>query len=486
MARRQVERPRAGEFRVPCSGKAWGWLAVLALMLAPQPAAAATIRVDDVASADRLVAEAPSSPRDRALKAWANKAVLAEILYVLRHPPEQLGEAEAMLVEAALSRAPDSRAWLRRRLIARLMLADPRRARSRWAEMARFAGEFPRHPRASAFRITALLPDSGAYEAYGSAVRIGIELGLEATRKERGLPFELNLRTTGEDDPARAVEAFDEAAASSGVMIGPLLSVPTFAVGTASRYTAIPIVSPTATDETVGEVATTVFQIGPSGFERGVTLGKEAFAGGTVRVGVLVSSDFETAPLVRGFLTIAGEMDAAVAARLTYASGSFNFENEVREIAKAGLDLLFWDGEGREAEALLRELSRQRVSVRLCGGGALAPDRHHAQTRLLLDGVLFVGDDWQVPREIADELAARDTTGADVVLALRGYLAGRMVGAAVASGALCPEEITAFLAARLGDRPYLKSLGFLDLRSIGATLPVYAVQQGRASRIDNQ
>ena len=54
-----------------------------------------------------------------------------------------------------------------------------------------------------------------------------------------------------------------------------------------------------------------------------------------------------------------------------------------------------------------------------------------------------------------------------------------MISAAVASGALCPEEIADFLAARTAAEPYLKSRGFLDLGPAGATLPVYTVRKGK-------
>ena len=66
---------------------------------------------------------------------------------------------------------------------------------------------------------------------------------------------------------------------------------------------------------------------------------------------------------------------------------------------------------------------------------------------------------------------------------MRGFLAGRLVSAAVAEGSLCPEEIASYLRSRLAAPPYLRARGFLDLRREGVFLPVFAVTRGRAVRV---
>ncbi|HYM82165.1 MAG TPA: hypothetical protein VEY91_12245, partial [Candidatus Limnocylindria bacterium] len=186
----------------------------------------------DVRAADGLAGQPPSRERDRLLERWAVRAPLVELLYVLRRPPVELGRSEAALVRAAVARAPKDRVALRRNLASRLALVAPGAGRRTLAEL----GSTPvSRPRASVFRIAALLPDSGNYEAEGRAVRLGIEVGLEHANARTSTPIELAFWPTGDDQPARAAAAFDSAAVLSGVVIGELLVPPTQALTTESR-----------------------------------------------------------------------------------------------------------------------------------------------------------------------------------------------------------------------------------------------------------
>src|SRR5262249_6479907 len=154
--------------------------------------------------------------------------------------------------------------------------------------------------------------------------------------------------------------------------------------------------------------------------------------------------------------------------------------DEVRDLTAKKVELLFWDGDAREVEFLLRQLARDRVAVRICGGEALAPERQHPETRLLLEGVQIVSEDWRLAGSLETRLAPADSiTESERSLRTRGWIAGSMLAAAIESGALCPEEITRWLAAHTASDPWLSSRGFLDASVLGARLPVYVVKRGR-------
>src|SRR6185503_6063718 len=102
------------------------------------------------------------------------------------------------------------------------------------------------------------------------------------------------------------------------------------------------------------------------------------------------------------------------------------FGVDIRSLIGQRVTTLFCDGSPTESAALLRQLTRERVSVRLCGGEGFAPDRHHRETRVLLEGVVYVAEDWN--------LVAADQAALDKVLEpqgaapaspahVRGYLA---------------------------------------------------------------
>jgi hypothetical protein len=66
---------------------------------------------------------------------------------------------------------------------------------------------------------------------------------------------------------------------------------------------------------------------------------------------------------------------------------------------------------------------------------------------------------------------------------VRGFLAGRLVRDAVRSGALCPEEVAAWLDQRRRAEPHLREHGFVDFGVPGTTLPVHVVRRGKATRV---
>lgn len=429
--------------------------------------------------AEALLATPASSARDRALRTWAEKhASLGDLVALLRLPPERLGANEGMLAQTAFDRTPADRAALRRRLGARLALANaeaPRGARGRSAPNVAVAPV--RYPRASVFRVGAILPDSGSYGGYGRSVLEGLRASLIDSA---GLAIEVEARASGEDRPAMALAAFDSVAPAIGSAVGELLSVPTLVLAAAARYVDLPLVSPTATDEEVGTLGSSVFQIGPSAYLCGERLALAILGAATPRVGVLISSAAGAA-MSEGFMAAARARGARVVWQDEYPAGTLNFRDNVRALVANQVELLFWDGEAREAEALVRQLARDQVSMRLCGGSGLDPANQHSEARVLLEGVQYAGNDWQPSPELAAvvERAVPDGGEREHGLALRGWLAGRMLRAAVASGALCPEEIRDWLAAHRAGDEYLKDHGFLDLSGEDVSIPVYTVRKGK-------
>jgi len=463
------------------------WIAtaacLAALLWAPRQLAAASESLD-LGRAEALAMGRGDPQRDRALKLWAQRAPLAELLYVLRRSPAELGASEALLVSVALDRTPADRPALRRRLAARLALVAPPRRSRRSIPGTSVPSDLVVPVRASVFRIAVLLPDSGGYQGFGRALLAGLEVGLKAGVPTALLP-ELQVWGTGEEQPGRAVAALDSAARTAGVAVGELLSVPTLVIAAGARFLGIPVVSPTATDESIGTLGPMVFQVGPSGYERGARLADFMLAKGPRRVGILSSSSVAQGSLATGFATAAEGAGSPIVWQKTYPPGTTNFRDDVRALTFRGIELLLWDGEAREAEALVRQLAKDRVSLKICGGQALAPQQFHAATRVLLEGVQYVGDEWVLPaptQALLDSAATERGGERAGPLHVRGYLAGRAIRDAVSSGALCPEEIAASIASRVGSDVYLRARGFLDTSVEGAELPIYVVRRGASVR----
>ncbi|HTR96869.1 MAG TPA: ABC transporter substrate-binding protein [Candidatus Acidoferrales bacterium] len=429
----------------------------------------------DRAGADHLATLPESGERDDRLASWARNASLDDVLWVLRREPAQLGRAESALLAAALKRVPPARAELRRQLEVRALRADPRAARR--AGLPPEALEL-RRCGASAFRVGVLLPDRGDYAGYASEVRAGIDVGLRAgTPPGAPLP-ESEFHGTGDGDAAIGAAALDSVSRTCDAVIGELLSVPTTALAAAARVYGLPLVSPTATDEGIGGIGPTIFQVGPSSALRARALARAVVRPG-LRVGILTSSANGRAPFVDAFAAAAESLGAKLVRRDVYPAGTIDFHLASRSVRTFGAEVLFWDGESREADGLLRQLAADGVSVRLCGGAALAPEQFHTTSRSLLEGVTWVADDWVLAPTDAARLdsLARARGDKPGPLAVRGYLAGRRIADAIAAGARTPGEIAAHLRpAEAGAR----TAGFLDVAPDGATLPVYTLNRGHA------
>lgn len=444
--------------------------AIALALLAPAPPPA---RAGADVVAEALLRQPVSAERSRGLATWLRTAPLAAELRLLRYGPDVLGPDERPLVEAALRQAPKAEPDLRRRLEARRELAlagEGRRTKADPADLRAL------RPRQSVWRVGVLLPDSGDYAGFAATVEAAVVAGL-AWDPAAG-PFLVEHHGTGDAEPARAAAALDTAVTACGVVVGELLSEPTFALAAGTRIAGVPLVSPTATDESIGHAGPAVFQVGPPNALRGERLARTFLAPGR-KVAIITSSARGHAPLVEAFAAAAESLGATIVRRDVYAPGVTDFRSFSRGLRTFGAEVLFWDGDSREVVPLLRQLGSDGISVRVCGGAALSPDQFHTGEKLLLEGVSFVADDWQLApaQQAAVDSLAEARGERPGSLWTRGFLAGRRIAAAVAEGARTPAE----LAARLVSRdPSLRAGGFLDATREGASIPVFTVQHGEA------
>ncbi len=477
------EGPRSGSWLAGLpSLLAFASLLTLGALASPAPGAERSYAVpSSLPAAESLATEPSSRRRDEALGRWARRASLEDLVFLLRRPAAELAGGEAAMLNAALASAPENRADLRARLWSRLARSGSASDRARaLREMAR-TGALPRaQPAASVFRWGILLPDSGDYDAESQAIRIGIEAGVARFPSLGGRAIDLEIVPTGHDDPGRAVAGFDAVTERAGVVIGELLGRPTLAVAAAARMRSVPLISPAASDEDIGRMGPAIFQIGPSREQSGAALARQALVQ-RPRWGWLASTTLADGPFLRGFLRVADSLGVLPVWNATYSPGSQDHRGAIRAARGQGVALLVWDGEAREAEPLLRQLAQERGGVRVAGGAELNPGLYHPNAVALLENAWIVSEEWTLP---ASDHAWLDSTlkvqGVDTVQPhhARGFRAARVLAAAVSSGALAPEEITAFLdqwrdaGAAGGEQGFL--LGFE-----GASLPVGVVRRGR-------
>lgn len=450
-----------------------------ALLVAPGPRAMAAPRVTipvprSWAGADSLVSSFERSPaRLTAFRGWAKGAALEDLLYVLRRESAVLGDLEAPALEAALSRAGTERTELRARLAARLALASPRRGSAPVA-----ADAAAPH---SAYRIGMLLPGEGEQAEDAEQLNLGFGLGLASRTAPSRPPFELLVAHTAQDSPADVAVAFDSLQRGVALVCGGFTRASAQLLAAASRWSGLPAVLP-AVDDEAGRLSPNAWAIGPAAEVRGAALAAAMKIAPGDRVAAITSSAADTA-FTAGFAAACRGRGAAFVTRIGYAAGNASFAAEVRALQSQRITVLFWDGDASEAAPLLRQLTRDRVSLRICGGDGFDPARHHRETRVFLEGVLFAGEDWLLDPKAGAELSQGLEAiggGSAGALHVRGWLAGRAVGRALASGAASPGEVAAALA-KLG-LPGGTPPRMLAVIPEGAELPVFMISAGRAVR----
>jgi ABC-type branched-subunit amino acid transport system substrate-binding protein len=452
--------------------------ACAALVLAVGTLSAAPKRVTlTVDEAERWAESPGSAVRDRVLSEWARDASLDELLWLLRHPSSTLAGAEPALVDAAILRTPPERAELLQRLLARRAIVVPRPARGK-KEPPLPSLEALR-PWASVYRVTAILPDRGEYAAFARAVRLALAEGLRAGRPAGARPITLDTLATGDADPARVAAAFAAASPRSDVIVGELLSTPTLALATAVAATGQTLISPTATDERIGRVGARVVQVGPGAAARARALADVVLGGRPLVVAISGSSTGVRSAFADAFAAEVAARGGRVVKREPARVTPSELALQVRALQESKAEVLFWDGSPRDAEAMLRALASAGAALRLCGGSAVSPEGMRPTARPLLEGVVWVNEDWRLPAPVRARLDSLATaTGLrGGAFWTQGWLAGRSIAAAIDGGARTADEVARALRPR--DRE-AAAAGGLDATRFGATLPVYVMTGGRA------
>jgi len=430
--------------------------------------------------ADSLVLRAATPERAEAFTAWARRAPLEDLMWVLRRPPSQLGELERPAVEAALDRTPAERRSLHDALAVRLDALPPASGKSNKkgkGEPSAAVSSSIEPP--SVYRVALALPTDPGGAEDADAIGAGFQAGLASRAAAGHPPVECVRVSTHGESPAEFAAAIDSAATFAGALCGGTSAGSPVVAAAAARWRGIPLVCLAPTDPQSMRISSRAWGLGPTGAERGRALADALAPAKEDRVALIVSSAADTG-FASGFVAACRERGATIVGRVVYAPGNASFTSEIRSLIGQRATLLFWDGDPPEAAALLRQLTRDRVALRVCGGDGLDPGRHHKETRVFLEGVTYALGDWALSAAEQAQLDARlGAAGPSDERHVRGFLAGRLVGAAIATGALTRDE----LATALGKLAAPGNTGALDVRSQGGALPVFSVQAGEPKRI---
>ena len=338
----------------------------------------------------------------------------------------------------------------------------------------------------SVYHVAALLPLSGPYQGYGQSLAAGLTLALEWESSEIGRPIRLTvLNTRGE--AWTAARAADQALhEGAGILVGEALSVPTLVVAGMANGHGVPLFSPAASEERVGEVGELIFQTGLSELEQGRALARYAI--GELRlasIAVAIPPGDSLGNLAAGFAEQATAWGNGVI-RVQSPGGTRDFRAAVDQLRRESVDGLLLPEERAEAELWMAAVRREGYPVRLLGSELLDPQALHEEVREGFEDAVLVGLEYALPDSIfaALDTASQERFGFEAdAFVRRGYLTGRILGLALRVGIASPHMMQESVSQRLVESaPGHPARRFVRWGEHEAVVPIYLVRRGELVR----
>jgi branched-chain amino acid transport system substrate-binding protein len=276
----------------------------------------------DVEELDRLVAAHPRT----ALTSTGTWLAARKVYDTQTHPEEAGERLEAFLRDFPRSRYAED---------ARALLAELSQLYGREADPGLAGGR--------ADRIGLLAPLTGEYAALGQALFDGALLAVEEQNRAHGTSLALVSRDTRGDEVA-AVQVARELVETEQVIsiVGALLSSTTVAVATLCEERGVPLVSPTATKETIKDLGPYVFQTNLTKEVETRLLARVAVHGMMrSRFAILYPDTEEGSTIAARFVDELESQGGRVVAQAAFDPEVTDFAEEIRRLRAAAPEALF-------------------------------------------------------------------------------------------------------------------------------------------------
>lgn len=321
-------------------------------------------------------------------------------------------------------------------------------------------------------RIGILCPLTGENAALGQAMYDGALLALEEYNRRTGANVVLVSQDT-RGDGVRAVQAAKHLIEREGVVavVGALLSSTTVPVATLCQERGVPLISPTATQETIGE-------LGPFVFQTNLTKAVETRLVATAAVDYLRKRRFaivhpnteEGISAAELFAAQVQSAGAEVVAVEALERGITDFGPILRRLRAAGPEAIFAPLSASEMRLLAPQFTFYRVETQLLGPSSWNNSLLSREVADYLDRALFPSDIALIPnaeRDRFETLWRRRFAGAPPSpFALKTYFAVQQVLTAIEEGVDGRVAMQAHLDATFGFGGDSALLGLEKLRML--------------------
>lgn len=192
-------------------------------------------------------------------------------------------------------------------------------------------------------RIGVLGPLTGRYARFGNAFQAGVNQALAAEDPARTGPWEIVLEDT-KGDPVVAALAARRLCGEEGceLIIGALLSATTATAALVTGQYGVPLVSPTATNESLGQLGSNVLQTNLTGRLEAEILAKLASEVLLKRRFAIIRPDTpEGANLASAFINALADRDAEVVIESVFDPAATDFRTQVLAVRETRPEVVF-------------------------------------------------------------------------------------------------------------------------------------------------
>lgn len=334
-----------------------------------------------------------------------------------------------------------------------------------------------------------LTPLTGEGAVYGDATKKGVDLALEeinAAGRLSGRP----VRVVYEDDridPATGVSALQQLIASQhpAAVLGPFGSSVVLAVAPVANAAKVPIISASATADSIADAGDYVFRIVPANSRQGADDARYAIERLKARKAVIIFQNNEYGVTLRdAFARTFSTAGGQIVGQDGFDLGATDYRAALRKAKGAGPDIIFFPLHSQEATIFLRQAKEQGVKAGLIsadgamtqdlikGAGAAAEGAYFSSLALG-----FGVADAQI-QAFKRAYMTKYGPGEPDVYSAYYYEATKIVVAAAAGGA-SSEAIKAGLYALKGDKAYVGVTGRTSFDAKGEVDKPFYVYQVR-------
>jgi branched-chain amino acid transport system substrate-binding protein len=240
-------------------------------------------------------------------------------------------------------------------------------------------------------KVGLIVPLSGRYSEYGTAVKEGVNLAFTEYNKTTTNKIKLLIEDSKGDiiDAIKTTIRMCDTSQVVGI-IGEVLSGPTSAAAGIANLKNVPFLSPTASEERISSLGPYVFQLSQSISWQGTALAGCAVKKlGMKTLGVMYPNDPTWSAVAEAFIQEAKSIGAKVAVAVKYEPGTTDFKAQAETLKAGNVQAVFIPATPNDIIMIAPQLVYNQLKVQLLGSDGWGDPKVTTRGGTYVEGAIF-------------------------------------------------------------------------------------------------